>query len=340
MTRSRGFTLIELMIAVAIIAILAAIALPSYTDYIRRSRVTEAISTLSGMRVKMEQYYQDNRKYDGACAVARGHGREQAAGHRELGLHLQPSPGRQQLPHHRHRSGNDARFPVHAGSGQQPRVHDVVPFDLDRQRRLLGGEKGRIVLSAGRAYGFTLIELLVGITLLAILLGLGAPALGNYLQNSKLASAAASYFNGVQMARTEAIRRNLKTEFILTDTPVSASDAANTAVLSSSGKNWIVRAASGAGHSLVEAKAGAEGEGSAAAPAVQVSATAPAIPFNGFGATADGLSYTIDISNPAAGACAPGGTIRCRRIIVSPGGQVAACDPAASAALGDSRGCP
>jgi len=63
MTRSHGFTLLEVMITVAIVAILAAIAIPSYSEYLRRSRVTEAFATLSGMRVKMEQYFQDNRSY-------------------------------------------------------------------------------------------------------------------------------------------------------------------------------------------------------------------------------------------------------------------------------------
>ena len=65
--RHSGFTLIEVMITVAIVAILAAIALPSYSDYVRRAKITDATSVLSGMRVRMEQYFQDFRTYAGAC---------------------------------------------------------------------------------------------------------------------------------------------------------------------------------------------------------------------------------------------------------------------------------
>ena len=67
---ANGFTLIEVMIVVAIIGILAAIALPAYNDYIRRGQVQEAFGFLSDYRAKLEQYYQDNRNYGSSTACA------------------------------------------------------------------------------------------------------------------------------------------------------------------------------------------------------------------------------------------------------------------------------
>lgn len=60
------------MVTVAIVAILATIAYPSYTDYLRRGQVQEAPGNLAGYRAQMEQYYQDNRNYGSAaaCGVA------------------------------------------------------------------------------------------------------------------------------------------------------------------------------------------------------------------------------------------------------------------------------
>jgi type IV pilus assembly protein PilE len=67
-----GFTLIEVMITVAIVAILASVGYPAYTDYVRRGQLPEATAALSDYRVKMEQYFQDYKNYGttngGACA--------------------------------------------------------------------------------------------------------------------------------------------------------------------------------------------------------------------------------------------------------------------------------
>jgi type IV pilus assembly protein PilE len=60
---ARGFTLIELMITVAVIAILSAVALPNYRDYVIRGNVPEATSRLATKQVQMEQFFQDNRTY-------------------------------------------------------------------------------------------------------------------------------------------------------------------------------------------------------------------------------------------------------------------------------------
>lgn len=69
MRHQSGFSLIELMIVVAVVAILSAIALPAYQEYVTRGKITEATSNLADMRVKLEQFFQDNRTYVGACVA-------------------------------------------------------------------------------------------------------------------------------------------------------------------------------------------------------------------------------------------------------------------------------
>jgi type IV pilus assembly protein PilE len=67
MINTKGFTLIELMIAVAIVGILAGIAYPSYQDSVRASRRADAKGALLGFANAMERYFTENNTYAGAA---------------------------------------------------------------------------------------------------------------------------------------------------------------------------------------------------------------------------------------------------------------------------------
>ena len=61
--KQRGFTLIELMIVIAIIGILASIAVPSYRDYVRKSNMAEVIALINAQSTKMQVFYNENGRW-------------------------------------------------------------------------------------------------------------------------------------------------------------------------------------------------------------------------------------------------------------------------------------
>ncbi len=72
MTEIKGFTLLELMIAVGIVAILAAVSYPTYTGYVRTARYSDATVALNELAQAMERYYSANGTYVGAVVGTAG----------------------------------------------------------------------------------------------------------------------------------------------------------------------------------------------------------------------------------------------------------------------------
>lgn len=65
---SRGFTLVEVLIAIAIIGVLAAIAIPAYGDYVEKTRIYGAVQDISSMSISIKQYWLDAGAYPDSLA--------------------------------------------------------------------------------------------------------------------------------------------------------------------------------------------------------------------------------------------------------------------------------
>lgn len=195
------------------------------------------------------------------------------------------------------------------------------------------------------AIGFTLIEMMIALTVLAILLGLALPSFTAMMRNGKVRAAAESALAGLQLARSEAIKRNLQVSFAFIDNnPTSIGTVAPAFSSVSAGRNWAVYVDDGTRRELIDSRPAIEGGQSTVKIEIDlpgVPASAPTrVSFDSLGRPV-GLDNIgrLDFSDGAVACEHAGGTVRCLRVAVSPGGSVRLCDPKVTAAA-DTRVCP
>lgn len=188
--------------------------------------------------------------------------------------------------------------------------------------------------------GFTIVELVVAIALLALVLGLAAPAFTLWTRNAQVRTVSDGLQNGVRLAQAEAVRRSRQVLFMLTDS--AACNIAATAT--ENGRYWAIRTVPLLGGDAAEAVqcgvlADATEGVAIAGPAVicfnsmgrQVANAAPNVGGATCALAADGVSqYDVSV----------GGSDRPLRVLVSLGGQVRQCDPAKALAANTPDGCP
>ena len=171
--------------------------------------------------------------------------------------------------------------------------------------------------------GMTLIELLIGFILMGVLLALGVPSFSAWLQNVQVRNAAESIFNGLQLARANAVQRNKSVSFTMNGPDSSWS--------------VLIVSPSALETAQVQSRSAAEGTLNAA-----ITTTNPTITFDGLGKTNLVAAATIQVTNPIGGTCQTSATVgkmRCLNVTVSVGGQVKMCDPYPLLVAGDSRKC-
>jgi type IV fimbrial biogenesis protein FimT len=184
------------------------------------------------------------------------------------------------------------------------------------------------MLGPRRRGGFTLVELMITLVVVGVVLALGLPGIMEWMQNSQIRTAAESIQNGLQTARTEAVRRNTHIEFVL-DNP------GNTG-----GTGWTVRTA----NSNQVIQSAPDGVGSRNVILATSPAGATTVTFNGFGrlptapaatTNADGSAFltAIDVDSSQLAAAVS----RDLRVMVNQG-EIRMCDPNVTDTL-DPRKC-
>lgn len=190
--------------------------------------------------------------------------------------------------------------------------------------------------------GLTLVELLVAIAILAILLAFSVPTFQTIVLNAQIRTASESMLAGLNLARTEALRRNTRVSLWIVNNTTASCSRTNT------GNSWVVSVNNPAGACnaaasetssprLVQARAGTEGSANVNVTASAGAAASSCITFNGLGsveATCTGGGSPITrIRFDSANADVPARSLEIRVT----GSAVRLCDPAPAANGGTSQ---
>ena len=167
--------------------------------------------------------------------------------------------------------------------------------------------------------GFSLIELLIGLAVLAILLGLGVPSFMVWMQNTQIRNAADAVLNGMQLARSEAIRRNKTVTFTLTER-----------------SGWTVQQS----NPSVDIQKRSADEGSAKVAVTPTPGGAYAVTFDSLGGRTDNPDGSTPIDSLGFKSLASSDSaVRPLIIMVGVSGTVRMCDPDPKLGTGDPRRC-
>lgn len=158
--------------------------------------------------------------------------------------------------------------------------------------------------------GFTIVELMVVVAVVAVIATFAIPGMRVFLANANIRGTAEEIRSGMELARSEALRRNAVTAFAI------------------DGSSWriFVPAGNADGSDLTVVSRPAK------QTTMTVAANVVQIQFGGSGwATPFGSAMTVRLSDTAAGQCKPTGGVNCLNVTVTAGGLVRSCDPTAAA---------
>lgn len=195
--------------------------------------------------------------------------------------------------------------------------------------------------------GFNLIEILVSLSVLGVLIALGAPSLAEFLQNQQIRAGAEAVVNGMQVARGEAIRRNLAVQLVLE--PGSSGWTTGWTVCEATVEPCDSSTLTTDATKVIQHRSAEEGTSIATVTAVDAAANAAvAVTFSPLGSVVQNFNGSnvmaradvrkLDNSGPNS-CIADGGPMRCLRVVVTGGGSIRMCDPTPGVVAPDPRAC-